>query len=141
MTLPRALIATWWSAFAVVVRAKRRFIRQRYAGGRHIDWDPVHCGECGWVGPLRWAFHTYCDDHAGDVEPVDECPKCGNEDLGSPLEGLSAFRWPVIRHIRWWWLARATARHAQWWAEHGIGLGFINDSDRRYLDRVWRGEQ
>ena len=52
-----------------------------YAGGRHIDWAPCRCEECGWRGPVRWAFHTYHGCGEDDVEPVDECPRCYSADL------------------------------------------------------------
>lgn len=60
-----------------------RFVRgAAYHGGRHIDWAPCRCEECGWRGPVRWTCHTYEDDGSGeDVCPVDECPKCGSQDL------------------------------------------------------------
>jgi hypothetical protein len=49
-------------------------------GGRWVDPDPVMCRYCLWAGPRRWTFHTYGDDGSGeDVEPVDECPRCGME--------------------------------------------------------------
>lgn len=48
-------------------------------GGRHSDPDAIRC-EFGWGGMRRWAVHTYGDDGTGeDVEPVDECPDCGEE--------------------------------------------------------------
>lgn len=47
---------------------------------RDTAWDLVVCDECGWRGPLRWATHGYRDDGTGeDVEPFDECPRCGQE--------------------------------------------------------------
>ncbi len=40
------------------------------------------CATCGWTGMLKDAVHTYHDDGSGeDVEPVDECPSCGMEDI------------------------------------------------------------
>lgn len=48
--------------------------------GRHNQPDPVICPRCLWAGPVRWLVHTYGDDGSGmDVEPVDECPRCGKE--------------------------------------------------------------
>ncbi len=42
--------------------------------------EPVRCDDCGWAGMRRWAIHGYTDDGSGqDVEPTDECPRCGNE--------------------------------------------------------------
>ena len=45
--------------------------------GRHTDIEPYCCERCLWSGPYRWLVHAYCDDGMGDVEPVDECPRCG----------------------------------------------------------------
>jgi hypothetical protein len=50
-------------------------------------------------------------------------------------------RWPIIRHIRWLYLDWQVRRWARMWAQHGIGLGHVNPSDRAYLDAVWRGEE
>lgn len=51
-------------------------------GGRHTDWAPARCSECGWAGPTRWLVHDYQDDGSGeDVEPVDYCPGCGGSHL------------------------------------------------------------
>ncbi len=47
--------------------------------GRHESPEPIKC-ECGWAGPVRWLNHAYGNDGSGeDVEPVDECPRCGEE--------------------------------------------------------------
>ena len=51
-----------------------------YLWGRHDSPEPIRCKECGWGGMVRWLIHTYewyGDDENGDVEPVDECPRCG----------------------------------------------------------------
>lgn len=50
-------------------------------GGRREDTDPVYCPRCLWAGPTRWLVHTYTGgwDEDSDVEPVDECPRCGTE--------------------------------------------------------------
>jgi hypothetical protein len=49
-------------------------------GGRHISLDPICCPRCLWSGPYRWLCHRYQDDGSGeDVEPSDECPRCGLE--------------------------------------------------------------
>lgn len=48
-------------------------------------------------------------------------------------------RWPIIRHIRYWWLSRQFCR---WWLEVGQYHWLApNQLDLEYLDRVWRGEQ
>lgn len=49
--------------------------------------------------------------------------------------------WPLIRHVRWWWLNIQVHRWARMWARHGIGLGFPHETDIAYLDKVWRGEE
>jgi len=49
-------------------------------GGRWDDWDPVWCPRCFWAGPARWLCHTYAQCGDEDVEPVDECPRCGLEE-------------------------------------------------------------
>lgn len=48
-------------------------------GGRHVDSDPVICERCLWAGMVRWTYHTYYSCADGEVEPVDECPRCGKE--------------------------------------------------------------
>lgn len=51
-------------------------------GGRHSDGDPTVCRNCGWVGRVRDSVHGYQDDGSGeDVEGVEECPRCGSEEL------------------------------------------------------------
>lgn len=47
-------------------------------------------------------------------------------------------RWPLIRHLRWLWLAWGLAR---WW--HDVGKYYwvdISPADVAYLDAVWKGE-
>lgn len=50
-----------------------------WCGGRWVDWMPTTCERCGWSGPVRWAVHAYHATSDDDVEPVDECPKCGGD--------------------------------------------------------------
>ena len=47
--------------------------------GRHTDPHPVMCPICLWAGPVRWLKHGYAACGEDDVEPVDECPRCGYE--------------------------------------------------------------
>ena len=49
-------------------------------------------------------------------------------------------RWPVIRHIRYFWGSYRVHRWAAAWYGAGIGLGYPNPSDLAYLEAVWRGE-
>ena len=37
--------------------------------------------ECNWTGPRRAAYHNYkqIPGERGEVEPVDECPRCCSE--------------------------------------------------------------
>lgn len=45
-----------------------------------------------------------------------------------------------IRHLRYFILRRRVERWAAMWGRCGIGLGFMNESDARVLDAIWRGE-
>jgi hypothetical protein len=47
-----------------------------FSWGRRECPEPVVCKQCGWAGPGRRSVHTYEPDGCGDVEPVDECPRC-----------------------------------------------------------------
>ena len=47
-------------------------------GGRRTDGDPTRCEACGLVWRVRDCVHTYAGA-CGDVEPVDECPRCGEQ--------------------------------------------------------------
>ena len=47
--------------------------------GRYESPEPIFCPRCLWAGPTRWTVHTYSASWDDDVEPVDECPRCGNE--------------------------------------------------------------
>ena len=48
-------------------------------------------------------------------------------------------RWPIIRHIRWYLLAREVDRHYALWRKLGY-LPFHRGHDEEILDKVWRGE-
>lgn len=46
-------------------------------------------------------------------------------------------RWPIIRHVRWFFLAWGFER---WWQDYGRHLGAVpNQSDLRFLEAVWEG--
>ena len=49
-------------------------------------------------------------------------------------------RWPIIRHIRYWWLRARVYQWAAMWGDVGIGLGVPNEADLAHLERIWRGE-
>lgn len=53
--------------------------------------------------------------------------------------------WPLrlwgIRHARWWLCSVRVHYWAITWARHGVGLGWPNAADARYLDAIWRGEK
>lgn len=49
-------------------------------------------------------------------------------------------RWPVIRHVRYFWYRRQVHRWARAWAQLGIGLGHPNQSDLDHLAAIWRGK-
>jgi len=65
---------------------------------RHCCRLVIKCEECGWQGKIKEAIHTYCGTGAyvtpdgnydEDIEPVDECPECGSENLILIEEELS----------------------------------------------------
>jgi hypothetical protein len=48
-------------------------------------------------------------------------------------------RWPVIRHIRFYWLLVQVNRHYGLWQQ--LGYFPVNaEHDYAVLDRIWRGE-
>jgi hypothetical protein len=49
-------------------------------------------------------------------------------------------RWPLIRHVRYWWLAYRVHRWAWKWGQLGVGLGVPNEADQRWLDEIWEGK-
>lgn len=71
---------TAWVKFKVLVQwdkvRKRPFPGLR---GRHDDPSPVMCPRCLWAGAYSQLLHTYSAVLGYDVEPVDECPRCGEE--------------------------------------------------------------
>ncbi len=87
----------WWMlryGFALVVTyvwGVWRFIRLRnkverhwlkfaaFGWGRRESPEPIMCRCCLWAGMVRWTVHTYTACGEDDVEPVDECPRCGSE--------------------------------------------------------------
>lgn len=81
-TLRKLIASLMWRLQCCDFVRRHVFRWGNLGGGRHVDWQPLRCLECGWIGPTRWAFHTYEDDGSGeDVCAVDECPKCGSKDL------------------------------------------------------------
>jgi len=66
------LISAHWRHFVLRVPFPYCFL-----WGRRESSEPIKC-ECGWAGMVKWLVHTYQDDGSGEeVEPVDECPRCG----------------------------------------------------------------
>jgi hypothetical protein len=49
-------------------------------------------------------------------------------------------RWPVIRHVRYWWLNYRVHMWAWNWGRMGIGLGWPNDYDLKVLRDIWDGK-
>ena len=71
-------VAVAWT-FAWGILNALRGQRPAFMWGRGESPKPVICA-CGWAGPRRWAVHGYVDDGSGEeVEPADECPRCGAE--------------------------------------------------------------
>lgn len=48
---------------------------------------PHICGNCGWVGAMRWALHTHQSFHGAPAIPVVECPRCFTPDVLLPVFG------------------------------------------------------
>jgi rRNA maturation endonuclease Nob1 len=54
---------------------------------RNTDTTIVECEDCGWRGMAKDCYHTYRGyghGESADVEPIDECPKCGSWNLIDP---------------------------------------------------------
>lgn len=49
-------------------------------------------------------------------------------------------RWPVIRHLRFFWYTWRVFRFAAAMGALGLGLGTPNQHDLDTLDAIWRGE-
>lgn len=49
-------------------------------------------------------------------------------------------RLPLIRHVRFWWHSYRVHRWAYMWGQAGIGLGWPNQSDLRWLQDIWEGK-
>lgn len=49
-------------------------------------------------------------------------------------------RWPLIRHVRFWWHSYRVHRWAYMWGQAGVGLGWPNPSDLRWLQDIWEGK-
>ncbi|MBU0598722.1 hypothetical protein KKF61_07120 [Patescibacteria group bacterium] len=78
-----AYIWTWiWGTYRFIKYWNKIHPRWRidfaYHWGRHESPRPTIC-DCGWMGPMRFLIHTYASYGEDDVEPVDKCPKCGDE--------------------------------------------------------------
>jgi len=65
------LISAHWRCFVLRIPFPYCFL-----WGRRESPEPIKC-ECGWAGMTRWLVHTYEGDGHGEVDPVDECPRCG----------------------------------------------------------------
>uniref|UniRef100_A0A6M3LT36 Uncharacterized protein n=1 Tax=viral metagenome TaxID=1070528 RepID=A0A6M3LT36_9ZZZZ len=69
---------TWyhlWGTYRLHINHER--FPYCYLWGRHDSPEPIRCKRCGWAGAIKWLKHDYEYDGFDDVEPVDECPKCG----------------------------------------------------------------
>lgn len=49
--------------------------------GRRNDPTEVECQDCGWKGQRKDMVHDYAQIDEEEVEPIDECPECGSEDV------------------------------------------------------------
>jgi hypothetical protein len=69
------LFLTW----AIVLEIGQRVGKPHWwNGGRRTDGDPTVCKSCLYVCRVRDCVHGYQSDGLGDVEGVDECPRCGS---------------------------------------------------------------
>jgi hypothetical protein len=50
-------------------------------------------------------------------------------------------RWPVIRHVRFFWLRYKVNQHYDMWMQLYGALPVNIDKDYAILDAIWRGEQ
>ncbi len=48
--------------------------------------------------------------------------------------------WPIIRHVRYFYLRHRVSRHYEMWAQLGR-LPVYADRDYAVLDQIWRGER
>lgn len=66
-----------WYPYTRIIRRVKPTWAPLYS--RHTYPTPVVCPRCLWAGPERWLVHGYgpCGDY--DVEPISECPRCGQE--------------------------------------------------------------
>ena len=78
-------LACRWKDWCLRPTTFRYYRSLAFSWGRHTSPKALLCVECGWAGPLRWMVHTYDDDGCGDVEAVDECPRCGSQDSAPVL--------------------------------------------------------
>ncbi len=67
----------YWSWRLVIWLGQRLGRWWWWNGGRQTDGDPTVCPKCRLVVRVRDCVHTYGDDGTGEVEGVDECPRCG----------------------------------------------------------------
>jgi hypothetical protein len=94
MNILRLIVAVLWTLFWGTDRWLRYESRhsefkmgrrEAFMWGRRESPKAMRCEDCGWIGPLRWAVHTYRNDGCGDVEGVDLCPRCNAEESIMPV--------------------------------------------------------
>lgn len=49
-------------------------------------------------------------------------------------------RWPIIRHVRYFYLLYKVNEHYEFWAQMGM-MPSNSDNDYAVLDAIWRGER
>lgn len=69
-----AALGMWEFACKVRLRA----YRLPAAWSRRRSPERIRC-RCGWIGMRRQSVHGYKEFEDGDVDLVDECPRCGLE--------------------------------------------------------------
>jgi hypothetical protein len=80
-TVPRFLLIRLWYLIALgwaKLWGNPALIWEIAFSGRRESIEPLWCERCIWSGRRKDAVHTY-HSFGDDVEPADECPRCGGD--------------------------------------------------------------
>lgn len=93
------LVPYWWACYWICAGSAWIWHYSAHLVHRRppAAWDSrytlptaVQCSRCLWAGRSRQCVHTYEDDGNGDVVAIEECPRCGWQDVG-PRQGPRKF--------------------------------------------------